>query len=43
MRGPERLDALTGSVAVVGSRSATTYGTEVAAGIAGSWSGPDIP
>ncbi len=36
VRGPQRLDALTGSVAVVGSRSATTYGTEVAAGIAGS-------
>ena len=34
-RGPGRVDALTRSVAVVGSRSATTYGTEVAAGIAG--------
>jgi DNA processing protein len=36
VRGPGRLDSLTRSVAVVGSRSATTYGTEVAAGIAGS-------
>jgi len=36
VRGPGRLDGLTRSVAVVGSRSATTYGTEVAAGIAGS-------
>ncbi len=36
VRGPGRLDALGRSVAVVGSRSATTYGTEVAAGIAAS-------
>jgi len=35
VRGPGRLDGLSTSVAVVGSRSATTYGTEVAAGIAG--------
>jgi DNA processing protein len=31
VRGPLRLDALPGPVAVVGSRSATTYGTDVAA------------
>ncbi len=30
VRGPTRLDQLTGSVAVVGSRSATTYGADVA-------------
>lgn len=34
VKGPTRLDALTKAVAVVGSRSATTYGTEVAADIA---------
>ncbi len=34
VRGPARLDRLTGSVAVVGSRSATTYGADVAADIA---------
>ena len=34
VRGPLRLDALTGGVAVVGSRNATTYGTEVAASLA---------
>jgi DNA processing protein len=34
VRGPTRLDQLSRSVAVVGARSATTYGTEVAAGIA---------
>ncbi|WP_395694181.1 DNA-processing protein DprA [Nocardioides sp.] len=34
VRGPVRLDQLGGSVAVVGSRSATTYGADVAAGIA---------
>lgn len=33
-RGPLRLDELAGSVAVVGSRSATTYGADVAADIA---------
>jgi DNA processing protein len=36
VRGPTRLDQLRRAVAVVGSRSATTYGTEVAAGIAGA-------
>jgi DNA processing protein len=35
VRGPTRLDALTDAVAVVGARSATTYGTDVAASIAG--------
>ena len=35
VRGPVRLDQLAGSVAVVGSRSATTYGADLAAGIAG--------
>ncbi len=34
VKGPTRLDQLSRAVAVVGSRSATTYGTEVAAGIA---------
>jgi DNA processing protein len=34
VRGPVRLDRLEGSVAVVGSRSATTYGVDVAADIA---------
>ncbi|MBO0844586.1 MAG: DNA-processing protein DprA [Nocardioides sp.] len=34
VKGPTRLDELSQAVAVVGSRSATTYGTEVAAGIA---------
>jgi DNA processing protein len=34
VKGPTRLDQLARSVAVVGSRSATTYGTEVAAEIA---------
>lgn len=34
VRGPLRLDRLDGSVAVVGSRSATTYGADVAADIA---------
>lgn len=33
VRGPVRLDRLAASVAVVGSRSATTYGADVAAGI----------
>jgi DNA processing protein len=36
VKGPTRLDRLRRAVAVVGARSATTYGTEVAAGIAGS-------
>jgi DNA processing protein len=35
VKGPTRLDQLGRSVAVVGSRSATTYGTEVSANIAG--------
>jgi DNA processing protein len=35
VKGPTRLDQLGEAVAVVGSRSATTYGTEVAANIAG--------
>jgi DNA processing protein len=34
VRGPLRLDQLSAPVAVVGSRSATTYGTEVAAELA---------
>lgn len=34
VRGPLRLDALAGSVAIVGARSATSYGSEVAADIA---------
>ena len=34
VRGPVRLDAIARSVAVVGSRSATTYGEDVAAEIA---------
>jgi DNA processing protein len=36
VKGPTRLDQLGRAVAVVGARSATTYGTEIAAGIAGS-------
>lgn len=34
VRGPARLDQLSGAVAVVGSRSATTYGADVAADLA---------
>jgi DNA processing protein len=34
VRGPVRLDEIAGSVAVVGSRSATTYGADVASEIA---------
>ena len=34
VRGPLRLDSLTGTVAIVGARSATSYGSEVAADIA---------
>lgn len=34
VRGPRRLDELTGAVAIVGSRSATTYGADAAAEIA---------
>jgi DNA processing protein len=36
VKGPTRLDHLTQAVAVVGARSATTYGGDVAASIAGS-------
>lgn len=36
VRGPVRLDAIGRSVAVVGARSATTYGEDAAAGIAGT-------
>jgi DNA processing protein len=36
VKGPTRLDRLRRAVAVVGARSATTYGTEVAASIAGA-------
>ena len=35
VRGPQRLDRLEQSVAIVGARSATTYGADVAAEIAG--------
>jgi DNA processing protein len=35
VRGPLRLDELTGSVAIVGSRSSTSYGEEVAADMGG--------
>src|SRR6478752_1013824 len=34
VRGPVRLDALGGSLAVVGSRTATTYGADLAADLA---------
>lgn len=34
VRGPARLDELAGAVAIVGSRSATTYGADVAADLA---------
>jgi len=36
VRGPTRLDQLGRAVAVVGARSATTYGADIAASIAGS-------
>jgi DNA processing protein len=36
VRGPTRLDRLGQAVAVVGARSATTYGADIAASIAGS-------
>lgn len=39
VRGPVRLDALADSVAVVGSRSATAYGLDVARGIAQALAG----
>jgi DNA processing protein len=41
VRGPARLDELAGAVAVVGSRSATTYGADVAADIAAAIVGAD--
>ena len=39
VRGPVRLDQLAGSVAVVGSRSGTTYGADIAADIAADVAG----
>jgi len=36
VKGPTRLDRLGRAVAIVGARSATTYGTEIAASISGS-------
>ncbi|WP_296605813.1 DNA-processing protein DprA [Nocardioides sp.] len=39
VRGPARLDELAGSVAIVGSRSATTYGADVAADLAAALAG----
>ena len=43
LRGRARLDYLvTGSVAIVGSRSATTYGVTVASGIAAELAGDDV-
>ena len=39
VRGPARLDQLTGAVAIVGSRSATTYGADVAADLAADLAG----
>ena len=39
VRGPARLDELTGAVAIVGSRSATTYGADVAADLAAEVAG----
>src|SRR4051812_7360073 len=43
VKGPTRLDRLGRAVAVVGARSATTYGTEVAAAIAGCLVRADHP
>lgn len=43
VRGPMRLDELAGSVAVVGSRSATTYGADVAADVAAITSRAGLP
>ena len=40
VRGPLRLDALPAPVAVVGARSATTYGADVAASSAPDWPAP---
>lgn len=42
-RGPLRLDRLDGSLAVVGSRSATTYGADVAASIGACAAGAGVP
>lgn len=43
VRGPGRLDRLAGSVAVVGSRSATTYGEELAGDIAAELGHAGVP
>jgi DNA processing protein len=43
VRGPGRLDALEGSVAVVGSRSATVYGDQVAGDIAAELGHARVP
>ncbi len=43
VRGPLRLDALDSSVAVVGSRSATTYGTQVAGDLAAEVARAGVP
>ncbi len=43
VRGPVTLDRLAGSVAIVGSRSATSYGEEVASGIAAGLGYADVP
>jgi DNA processing protein len=43
VRGPVRLDSLRRSVAVVGSRSATTYGEDVARGIGAGLARDDRP
>lgn len=42
VRGPVRLDALTTSVAVVGSRDATSYGDEIASEIAATCAGAGL-
>ncbi|WP_207081982.1 DNA-processing protein DprA [Nocardioides sp. S5] len=43
VRGPMPLTALAASVAVVGSRSASTYGAEVTRGVAGHLAGAGVP
>ncbi|HWJ08007.1 MAG TPA: DNA-processing protein DprA [Nocardioides sp.] len=43
VRGPQRLDRLADSVAIVGSRSSTTYGDEVAADLAAVVGGAGRP